>query len=394
MLYNLHMITIDDLLLELTRSGLDKLGTNVPSRDKKILISLTKQISSGHFLTENQSKLLLKILNENKESVIAISQDFVSSIEYPTWSKPFRVIEQVRKIFLNKEHDSKIVVEFTYNKRLKQIISDLSKQIQGQILSVSSKQYLVPLTEKNIHTVVKTFKNQGFAVDQNIMKFYSEIDEILQNDQQPFDIFKITNDKIINAVKADIGEISQSNLTLLNDRKFKFQYTISEKNSEVSLVNSIANRQSHKVWIDSNTTDLASVVDALTKLNRFPLLFVFNGHEVKECTKNLKLLSTIFKDNVGVYFRFDNTTDHNKEFNSTVSAFNFNKNLNDGTSVAVISNNKLPKFMLKSDWYPASVISFSNNFKSNKTSVYCDSTDLIIYYSNKQPLGGGIDALV
>jgi len=394
MLYNLHMITIDDLLLELTRSGLEKLGTNFPSRDKKILISLTKQISSGHFLTENQSKLLLKILNENKESVSTVSQEFISSIEYPTWSKPFRVIEQVRKIFLNKENDPKIVIEFTYNKRLKQTISDLSKQIQGQILSVSSKQYLVPLTEKNIHTVVKTFKNQGFAIDQNVMKFYSEIDEILQNNHQPFDIFKMTNDKIINAVKGDVGEISHSNLTLLNDRRFKFQYTISEKNSEVSLVNSIANRESHKVWIDSSNTDLKSVVDALTQLNRFPLLFVFNSHEAKECTKNLKLLSTIFKDNVGVYFRFDNTTDYNKEFNSTVSSLNFNKNLNQETLVSVISNNKLPKFMLKSSWYPASVISFSTNFKNNKTSIYCDSTDLIIYYTNKQPLGGGIDAIV
>ena len=387
------MITIDDLLLALTRSGLDKLGSNVPSRDKKILISLTKQLSSGHFLTENQSKLLLKILNENKQSLVAVSQEFVSSIEYPTWSKPFRVIEQIRKIFLNNEHDQKIVVEFTYNKRLKQIISDLSKQIQGQILSISSKQYLIPLTEKNIHTVVKTFKNQGFNIDQLVMKFYGEIDKILQDPQQPFDIFKTINDKFINAVKTDVGEISMSNLTLLNDRKSRFQYSISEKNNDVSLSNSIANRQSHKVWIDSSNIDLISVVDAVSKLNRFPLLIVFNGHEAKECTKNLHLLSTIFKDNVGVYFRFDNTTDCNKEFNSTISSLNFNKNLNQETSVAVISNNKLPKFMLKNGWYPSSVISFSNNFKSNKTSVYCDAVDLIVYYNDKRPLGD-VDAIV
>jgi len=387
------MITIDDLLLALTRSGLDKLGSNVPSRDKKILISLTKQLSSGHFLTENQSKLLLKIFNENKQSLVAVSQEFVSSIEYPTWSKPFRVIDQIRKIFLNNEHDQKIVVEFTYNKRLKQIISDLSKQIQGQILSISSKQYLIPLTEKNIHTVVKTFKNQGFNIDQLVMKFYGEIDDILQNPQQPFDIFKTINDKFINAVKADVGEISMSNLTLLNDRKSRFQYSISEKSNEVSLSNSIANRQSHKVWIDSSNIDLTSVVDAVSKLNRFPLLIVFNGHEAKECTKNLHLLSTIFKDNVGVYFRFDNTTDCNKDFNSTISSLNFNKNLNQETSVAVISNNKLPKFMLKNGWYPSSVISFSNNFKSNKTSVYCDAVDLIVYYNDKRPLGD-VDAIV
>jgi hypothetical protein len=389
------MITIDDLLLELTRSGFDNLGDGIPSRDKKILISLTKQITSGHFLTENQSKLLLKILKENKEFLNIVPHELISVLDFPTWSKPFRVIEQIRKISLSKEHELSIIIEFTYNKRLKQVISDLSKQVQGQVISIGSKQYLIPLTEKNVHVVVTTFKNQGFVVDQTIMNFYSEIDKILKEDKTPFDIFKISNEKILSAVRNDVGEISKSNLMLLNDRKFKFQYSISDKSDEVSLTNSIANRQSHKVWINSNDTELSSVVDAITKLNRFPLLFVFNGHESKECIKNLQLLSSLFDNtNVGVYFRFDNTTEYNKEFNARVAALNFNKNLNQGTSVAVISNNKLPKFMLKSTWYPATVISFSTNFKNNKTSIYCDSSDLIIYYGNKQPLGGGIDAIV
>ncbi len=63
------MNTIDHLLIELYNIGVEKLDTSVPVRDKKILSSLARQIISGHFLTENQSKLLVKILKENYNSV-------------------------------------------------------------------------------------------------------------------------------------------------------------------------------------------------------------------------------------------------------------------------------------------------------------------------------------
>jgi hypothetical protein len=71
-----------------------------------------------------------------------------------------------------------------------------------------------------------------------------------------------------------------------------------------------------------------------------------------------------------------------------------NAKLSPTTMVAGIANNKLPKFMIKNGWYPNSVISFSNNFKNNKSSYYCDSVDLIVYYNDKQPLGGDIDAIM
>ena len=124
---------------------------------------------------------------------------------------------------------------------------------------------------------------------------------------------------------------------------------------------------------------------------------MFNGHDSKECLQNLKKLEKSLKnsglDNIGIYFRFDSGSDNNKEFNSLISQLDYNSKLNQQTQVAGIANNKLPKFMLKNGWYPSSVISFSNNFKSNKTSVYCNSVDLIVYYNDKRPLGG-VDAIV
>ena len=391
------MITVDTLLIELFRQGIETLHPQIPARDKKVLISLARQINSGHFLTENQSKLLVKIFKENSGHIFDPLSENLEAIETPTWSHSFRVLDQVRKIFLAKEHEGRILVEFTYNKRLRQQITELNKTIEGQMLSINNRQYSVPLTEKNLHQVVNAFKPQGFSIDPLIMKFYEEISEIYEKSSNQFDVFNLSNEKIINLINHDTGGISEDNLILLNDRRLKFQYSVFSKNPENSLKNSLANRPSSRVWINSSTTSLNDIVTALQELNRLPVLFIFNGHDSKECLQNLKKMTISLKncdiDNVGIYFRFDSAGDSNKDFNASISHLGYNVKLDKQTLVAGIANNKLPKFMLKNGWYPSSVISFSNNFKSNKTSVYCDAVDLIVYYNDKRPLGG-VDAIV
>jgi hypothetical protein len=391
------MITVDTLLIELFQQGIDKLDSQIPNRDKRILTSLARQLNSGNFLTENQAKLLIKILKEASQYITTISADQCLSITSPTWSHPFRVIEQIRKIFLTKDHDGRIIVEFTHNKHLRQRITDLNKSIEGQMLSINARQYSMPLTEKNLYQIVTVFEPHGFEIDPVIMNFYQEISEICLVKTNQFDVFNLTNEKLITAVHAEVGQISDNNLIMLNDRSLKFQYTIFPKNPEKSLKNSLANRPSSRVWIDSSTTSLDDLVTALYELNRLPVLFVFNGHDSKECLQNLKKMEKSLKNcnlnNVGIYFRFDSAGDSNKDFNTTISNLGYNVKLDKHTPVAGIANNKLPKFMLKNGWYPSSVISFSNNFKSNKTSVYCDAVDLIVYYNDKRPLGGA-DAIM
>ena len=83
------MVTIDNLLLDLYKNGIEHLGKDVPSRDKKILLSLSRQLMSGNFLTENQGNLLLKIFKENKKYLTDIFQNKVSALDDPSWSKSF-----------------------------------------------------------------------------------------------------------------------------------------------------------------------------------------------------------------------------------------------------------------------------------------------------------------
>lgn len=393
------MITIDNLLLKFYKSGVENLDSNIPVRDKKILNSLSRQINSGNFLTENQAKLLVKIFSENETYLEKEFPGLNAILSLPTWSQPFRKIEQVRNIFLSKDYDTSIVLEFTHNKRLKEVFAVLQRSIQGQVISLSSRQYAIPLTEKNVYLLVNTFRAHNFNIEESILRFYDEISEFLKNKESKFDIFSTENNKLVSQVKKDIGEIREDNLLLLHDRKIRYQYTISPIFKENTLTSSIVNRTLPKIYINKSEHSLNSLIKSLVELQRLPLLVVFDGHSSKDDLVNLINLRKALEDNlitngIGVYFRFDNGQTSNKIFNSMIGDLNYNCQLDKDTNVVGISNSKMPKFMLKSDWYPKSVISFTSSFRNNKTVTYCDSVDLIVYYTDRQPLIEKVDAIL
>jgi len=230
------------------------------------------------------------------------------------------------------------------------------------------------------------------------LDFYQEISEIIKLGETPFDIFSTTNTKLIDQVENDIGKISKENLLLLNDRKIRYQYQISEEFDDESLAASIANRKTSKIFIDSKQITLTDIIAALKQLDRLPLLVIFDHYEVEKSWNMLqKLREAILENNlskVGIYFRFDSGSNDATNFNSLIKVSNFNQYLDTDSEVVGIASGKLPKFMLKSDWYPRSVLNLQNSYKNNRTTVYCNSSDLIINYGETQPLSGDIYAIV
>lgn len=389
--------TIDNILRSIAPS-LKSDPKLIPTKDKRILLSLYSQMDQGHFLTENQSKLLTKILKENLSSIEKIEPNSGTILDANNWSKAFRVIQRVRKIQLCEDPKNTILVEFTYDKRLKEKLVNLNSKIDGTISAVGSKSYAISLTETNVHTLVSTFIKDDFQVDEKIMDFYLEIDKILRNKSNTFDISFEENQSFKKIVTDNVGPINAKNSLMLHDRKIRYQYDFSGKIEANSLVEKIASRKNNKIFINALHVSLSDVIAALEELKRLPLLTIFDGHDSKVNKKTLDLLleaakKTGYDDKIGIYFRFDSKNDH-AGFNLAIAANNLNKNLDSHTMIAGIANSKLPKFMIKSKWKPETVISFTGNFRHNKSAVYCNDVDLIVYYLDKLPLTGGMDVVV
>lgn len=390
------MSTIDSLLPTIALN-IKQIQDAIPKKDKRILLSLAKQLSSGIFLTENQGNLMIKIINENIKVTTTVVPDAENVLKSKSWSKPFREVKRIRKIYISPEFSNSFVVEFSFNTKLREKISQINTQLRGNVFNAGAK-YVFVLTEENLSLVLNAFAKDGFDIDEKITEFSKEIREIQKNAKNPFDVFDLTNKKIKTAVEHELGIDYIKDLRLLQDRKFRYQYKNTEKIPEFSLADQISNRDSRKVFINNSTTTFTDVVVALKTLNRFPLLLIFDGRDstkdkkylnfVEDAVKNLSL-----EEDIGIYFRYNKESDP-AQFNQDISNLGYNKNLTNATTIAGISNNKVPKFMIKDGWKPQTVVSFTTSFRSNKSYVYCSDVDLIIYYGNHQPLDEEVNALL
>ena len=183
---------------------------------------------------------------------------------------------------------------------------------------------------------------------------------------------------------------SSTDELLLADRKIRYQYQFSPKTEPSTLKEIIAHRTSNKVFVESTKYEFEELVDSLVALKKLPILLVFSNFSENECLKQLDMLSAVLTkknlvDDVGIYFRFKNAG-KGQDFNQRIATKKFNKPLDATTKIAGVVNGKLAKFFLKTDWQPNSVITFTNSLRHNKTSVYCNNCDLIVYYTDKLPL--------
>lgn len=377
-----------DSLIPIISKNIRQIEQKLPKKDKKILLSLSRQLTTGNFLTENQANLFVKILKENLPAMKTIVSYTEECIEANLWSKKFRIINIFRKIYLSTEHTTHFVVEFNFNAKLKDKLQKIMFLHANSF--VRGTKYHIPLTEEAIFSVISSFKNDGFDIDTKILGFFQEIEKIKNSTVNDFDIFSLKNEKLKKIIEDDVGTISSENLILLNDRKFRYQYQIFEKNQENSLTAKIAYREKKDIFASIEKFSLEDILTSLTDLKRFPVLFVFDGHNSKKDKKSLEMLNLAIEKlgitgDVGIYFRYDKIDDL-ENFNNDIARLQYNKNLSHGTTVAAISNSKLPKFMLNLGWKPGAIISFTNNFKSNKSAVYFSDVDLIIYYSSSKPL--------
>ena len=394
------MKTIDSLLHFVF---LEAITTSTPfsSRDHKTLRSLHAAMQSDTYITEKQGMLLLSILsNDNYSSfMLQANSTYKEYLEVPQWDKPFRVLPDVKKIYhipagsdkLPNHRDFSydtgvIAIEFTFSS----VIRNHLKPISSVALQIKSGSlYMADYTERNLVTVIKNLEQFNFDIDPKLKNHY---DHILSWNKETFEKdFLIDNIKFPEFHRMfnnDVGD-NVSNL-VIKDRKHRYQYTNHVECDCNTLTETIANRPSTKLWIDSNIHSLTNVVKSLIELNRLPMLVVFDQTTPLNTIAQFNELSSALtlngiEDNIGIYFRVDNTPD-GKIFNDTIAKRKYNTNLDKSTKVAGVLGGKLPKFFLKTDWTPMSVICIKNTLRQSKTAVYAKCSDLIITYSPTEPI--------
>ena len=387
------MTTVDKLLLKVLNQPIDQL-VQVATRDLKVLKSLGKIVSGSNFITENQGRLLLKILSENSEKFGDIKDEVIEELKIPTWSKPFRQVDKTKKVYAGTSPDGTplLFIEFAFSSTIRKLLHTNSKKISGLVQQATGRIYSADLTEKNIVVVTELLTPHGFDFDEKIQDFYKTIKSWSEIEvKSQFLISNISHANFQKQITADLGINTPLDDAIINDRAVRYQYFVekTEKNPEI-LVEKIAYREKSKVWVDRKKYELDNVFASLLKLKRLPTLVIFYCNDHKKCLEELKNLNESLEknrifDGVGIYFRLPND-EHGSAFNTFIADHHYNSQLDQDTKIVGVQNGKIPKFFLKNDWKPMSVISIGSSLKQTKTAAYANCCDLIISYSDSQPI--------
>jgi hypothetical protein len=393
------MTTVDKLLLKIVNHNSPTIEEILAKRDSRVLRSLATSISSNMFITENQSKLLLKILDENCEKFEIFKDEISETIKAPMWSQRFRFIEQVRKFYIGKdlEHEPCLILEFTFSSQIRKILQNLAKNLENLTQRNPGKSYEAELTEHNIVVLFEALNKLNFDIDETIKTHYETIKSWSKTDfSNQFLITSMTNQNFLKHITADLGVETSVESLIINDRSKRYQYFLKNdenaKNDEKSLISTIANRPHTRVWIDKNTHSLIKILDTLVELKRLPLLIVFDSRDEQKNQKNLNLLSDALEicgldHDVGIYFRLPNT-DSGVKFNQLIGEKKYNAPLDNKTQIVGVQSGKIPKFFLSNTWRPMSVIVLDNvmGMRHGKTAIYANCCDLILEYSDTAPI--------
>ena len=388
------MTTIDNLLLKIVNCTEPTIEEMIPQRDSKVLRSLSTAVSGPLFITENQSRLLLKILKDQAKKMKNFEAEINELLALPTWSRQFRKIDQVRKMYIGTINDSDpmITIEFTFSAQIRKILTNLARKTDNLLQSSSGKVYHADLTEHNVVTLVEALLPHNFEIEETLKNHYETIKSWSENEvRNQFLLTNISHTNFQKSIAADLGMETPIDENIINDRSVRYQYfTENVKKTGENLTEIIATRQKTKIWIDSTKYSLSEIIKSLVELKRLPAMFVFDGFNVASQDNDLKKLAFALDangiyDKVGVYFRLPNNP-IGKEFNELIAQRQYNYKLDADTNIVGVQSGKIPKFFLKTDWKPMSVISIGNTLRHSKTAVYANCCDLIISYTDKQPL--------
>jgi hypothetical protein len=390
------MTTVDTLLLEIINHHNDYVRPQLSKRDYDILNNLYTSINSHFFITENQSRLLLKILKENQEKLTELTDKIKETIVEPSWSRKFRQIEQVKRLYVNNDdHQNPVLtVDFTFSAQIRKVLNEVSKKCDNWSSAPNNKRCWTDYTEKNIIALVDALTPLKFDIDEAIKHHYETIKSWSKNEvENQFLLTNIENKNFLKVITDDLGVSTPINQNIINDRSMRYQYfTENPKNFGESLTEIIANRSKPKIWIGKEDYNLSSVIASLIELKRLPLLVVFDNFVNDKYLKNLEILNDALEENgifdkVGIYFRLPND-ETGTRFNELIKAKSYNTQLDETTKVAAVMSGKIPKFFLKNVWKPMSVIALDTKMglRHGKTAVYSNCCDLVVEWADKEVL--------
>ncbi len=368
-----------------------------------IMFSIAKQVFRGTALTFKQYQLVKKLLLEYyvdqftdhgidlKEAVEKLRQP-LRKIDSSHWIKFTTVKDRYG------QDNNTVAIRFPFNKKVIKYIEELKNNSDKEYHYEKHTHYF-PIQEQYIYKLVEIAKkfDTKFDIEQKVLDIYNELKamEKVPQDYVPgiYDFkFKNYPTKGQDICLSEIGEPNYQNLYRYFDRRHYYGLNyfntakVAESAKDLStLTKKVLERQSNLICINSNTWRLMQVLEMIDELKRYPLLVLINP---ESCYEELSLFNNLFtnyvpKKEMSVMFRMDTKKGNNAiQFNRYVKTWGLNNNVDKNTRIVYISNNKVPKPLLKNGFRPKGILTIGSKKTNSTINDYVHGHDLIMQYDS------------
>jgi hypothetical protein len=334
--------------------------------DYNLITSLARQTFRGTGYTDRQCELAKeKVLNyrqqfENNKLDIDIALTStrlpLREIDRSRWIK---IVEQPSDVIYSSDHIGPwLAVRFIFQKKLITAIESIKRSIGDGVYDKKEKVHYFPFNERTVFALVDAFnETNSFVIEDTVKDYYEKLQEMKNNKHKYIPgiyglKLKNLHNKSFDYAISSIGEPSIENLCHYYDQKDRLGL------------------------FHFDDIDLQESLKSLTPLSK----------KVIQRNKNQICLSPkeyTVNHLAEVVFRLDNDISEGKEFNQYIKQHNLNNLVDKNTKIVYISNNKVPKPLLKSEWFPITAITTSSNRSYGaKTDSYIDMLDLVIHYDD------------
>ncbi len=386
--------TIEDLL-EIIAGLKQASKINILPSDETIMYSIARQVFKGIGLTDRQYKLMKEKLQTYKSQFTALDYNFDLAVE--TLRNPLRSIDRDKYITVvthsemmkNSPYESYkeswkwIKVRFPFNKKDIASINNVNTGLKdGYYHAKGSHEHFFILSELNAYNLVNEFKNRQFNIDQILLDIHQEVSEIIDNKYRYISHVDITGAKNLNSKAELLTENIRNDFYKLADRHRRFgAIEVIKDHNDNSLLSTIAFRDKAGVLIKPSEVTTNNLVEAIYKLDRFPLIVVIDENKAEDQLHEFysSVNTVVSNTEQSVLFRLEGNTN----FNTYIKEKQLNNWVDTNTKIVYINNDKLPKLCLSGEWKPEAAILYNSKVNRYIDLYIANYCDLIIYWENE-----------
>lgn len=384
--------TIEDLLEIL--AGLKQASKiDILPSDTTIMHSIARQVFKGTALTDRQYNLMKEKLQIYKDQFTALDYNFDQAID--NLRQPLRTIDRSKYITVvshsemlgeDRVYESYkvswqwIKVRFPFNKRDITSINTANMGLKSDSYyhEKGSHEHFFILNEHNAYNLINEFKNREFKIDNILFDIHRQVQEIIDNKYNYIPYVDKTGAGNLHKNAQLLIEDISDDVYKLADRHRRFGVVeINYEHNDNSLISTIAFRERTDVQIKPSEFSTNNLIEAIYKLDRFPLLVVLDENKAEDQLYDFySCINTIVSNTEqSVLFRLEGDSN----FNTFVKERQLNNWVDKNTKIVYINNNKLPKLCLSSEWKPEAAIVYDSKLNRNTDLYIRNNCDLIVY---------------